>query len=396
MADDRYVLADVPAVTILSGMAPKKNSKKSIQPSADSAKSSVKRPSKPSRRQLEKLDREILALLNDRAELTARHAQVDELPAGDQFSTDARAMQLLAKHNRGPLGEQAVRAIFRELVSGCRSIGRSVRAAFLGPEYTYSHLAAIEYFGQSSELVSVGSIAAVFEEVEQGQSDFGIVPIENSTDGGIVDTLECLLRYPVRICGEVPLHIHHCLLGTGSRQEVKRVYSKPQALSQCRNWLSKHLPAAELTGVASTTEAALKAAAETGAAAIASQQAGTNHSLSVLAGNIEDNRDNVTRFAVIGQSSGSRTGQDKTSLLFEICHEPGALADSMGIFKRQRLNMTWIESFPKPGKRGSYLFFVEFLGHASDLRVRRALASLEKKTERLTVLGSYAQAEPIG
>lgn len=363
-------------------MAKKKNSQKTSAT-----------PRKPSTRQIDKIDREILELVNKRAELIAARAKS---VSPDAFTADAESLLKLVAQNDGPLGDESVRAIFRELLGGCRMAKQAVRAAYLGPEYTYSHLAAIEAFGQAGELVPVGTIASVFEEVERGQSEYGIVPIENSTDGGIVDTLECLVSSPIRICGEVPLYIHHCLLGNGHRKDVARVYSKPQALSQCRNWLSKHLPTAELIGVASTTEAARRAADEKHSAAIASKQAGTNHSLSVLASNIEDNRDNVTRFAVIGTSDSPKTGKDKTSLVFEISHEPGALADSMGIFKRQKLNMTWIESFPMPGQRGRYLFFVEFLGHAADLRVRKALASLEKKTERLTVLGSYAQAEPIG
>ncbi len=359
-------------------MATKKNTKKSVK--------------KPSVRQIEKLDREILALLNQRAELTTARAE----GSGSPFSDNADVLEKIIRQNQGPLGDDAVRAVFRELLGGSRAIARKVRVAYLGPEFTYSHLAAVECFGQSSELVPVGTISAAFEEVEQGQSDYGIVPIENSTDGGIADTLECLVRSPVQICGEVPLHIHHCLLGICDRKEVQKIYSKPQALSQCRNWLSKHLPAAELCAVASTADAARRAATEKGAAAIASEQAGVNHSLLMLALNIEDNRDNVTRFAVISKESSARTGKDKTSLVFEISHQPGALADAMNIFKRQKLNITWIESFPMPGQRGRYLFFVELLGHTSDLRLRRALASLEKKTERLTVLGSYAQADPIG
>ena len=375
-------MADSLVQSILGRMAAKKTTKPTVK--------------KPSLRQIEKLDREILALVNQRAELAAMRA--DE-PA--TFAEDAETLEKILQQNNGPLADDAVRAVFRELLGGTRALGRKVRVAFLGPEFTYSHLAAVECFGQACELVPVGTIAAAFDEVEQGQSDFGIVPIENSTDGGIVDTLECLVRSPVKICGEVPLHIHHCLLGVCDRKDVKKIYSKPQALSQCRNWLNKHLPSAELCAVASTADAARRAATEKGAAAIASEQAGVNHSLTVLARNIEDNRDNVTRFAVISKAVNSketspRTGKDKTSLVFEITHEPGALADSMGIFKRQKLNMTWIESFPMPGQRGRYLFFVEFLGHTSDLRVRKALASLEKKTERLTVLGSYAQADPIG
>ncbi len=347
---------------------------------------------KPSKRQLEKLDREILALVNQRAELTARRMQ----NGTQSLAEDAEIVLGMAEQNGGPLPNASVRAIFRELLSGSHGIGQRVRVAYLGPEYTYSHLAAIERFGQTAELTPVGTIAAVFEEVERGHSEYGLVPIENSTDGRVTDALDSLARSSVKICGEVPLRIRHCLLGIGTRSEVKRVYSKAQPLSQCRNWLGKHMPDTQLSEVASSADAAQKAARDPQAAAIASRQAGTNYSLSVLARNIEDNRDNVTRFAVIGAESGRPTGNDKTALVFELDHQPGTLADSMGIFKRHKLNLTWIESFPLPGQRGRYLFFVEFQGHAGDLRARRAIASLEKKATRLTVLGSYAQAEPIG
>ncbi|NOY30268.1 MAG: prephenate dehydratase [Planctomycetes bacterium] len=352
-----------------------------------------KKPEKrPSIRQLEKLDREILALINQRAELAVRRGQPDVLPPAE----DAEVLKRVIDKNEGPLRDDSVRAVFRELLSGGRGIGHRTRVAYLGPTHTFSHLAAIERFGQTAELVPVGTIASVFEEVERGHSEYGLVPIENSTDGRVTDALDCLARSSVKICGEVPLRIRHCLLGVGTRGEIKRVLSKAQPLSQCRNWLGKHLPDAQLSEVASTADAAQKAARDPQTAAIASQQAGANYSLSILARNIEDNPDNVTRFAVIGMESGSRTGNDKTALVFELDHQPGALADSMGIFKRHKLNLTWIESFPLPGQRGRYLFFVEFQGHAGDLRAKRAIASLEKKATRLTVLGSYAHAEAIG
>lgn len=347
---------------------------------------------KPSSRQLAKLDREILALVNQRAALAAKRDGTGD----DVRALNAETLDAVVAQNNGPLAGEAVRAIFREVLSGSRAVARTPRVAFLGPEFTYSHLAGIERFGHSVELVPVGTIAAVFEEVERGQAEFGIVPIENSTDGRVVDALECLARSPVKICGEVPLGIHHCLLGLGPRGDVERVYSKMQPLSQCRKWLSSHLPNARLCEVASTGEAARKAAGDPQSAAIASEQAGVRHGLEVLARNIEDNPDNVTRFAVISTESGPRTGKDKTSLVFEIAHQPGALADAMGIFKRHRLNMTWIESFPVRGQRGKYLFFVEFQGHAGELRARRALAALEKRASRLTILGSYAEAEVIG
>jgi chorismate mutase/prephenate dehydratase len=368
-------------------MAKKKNKAKTTGGGSDR---------KPSLRQLEKLDREILALVNQRADLTVRRTEHEKDPHGGPLVEDAKALDAILKHNAGPLADDSVRAIFRELLSGSHGISHRPRVAFLGPEHTYSHLAAIEAFGQTAILAPVGSIASVFEEVERGHADFGLVPIENSTDGRVVDALECLSKSPVRICGEVPLRIRHCLLGVGTRGDIRRVLSKPQAISQCRNWLGKHLPNAQLVEVASTADAAHQASKEAKTAAIASQQAGVNHSLSVLARNIEDNPNNMTRFAVIGKESGVRTGDDKTALVYEVDHQPGALADSMGIFKRQRLNMTWIESFPVTGQPGRYQFFVEFEGHADELRPRRALASLEKKTLRLTVLGSYARAKPIG
>jgi chorismate mutase/prephenate dehydratase len=350
--------------------------------------------------QLRKLDRQILELMNKRAAATLERAATDA-------EASAASIRDVMEANSGPLGRDAVQHVFRELLSGIAAANRPLRVAYLGPEYTYSHLAAIARFGQSAELAPVGSIAAVFDEVERGDATFGVVPIENSTDGRVADSLECLARPHTRaalegetrpspqICGEAPLRIHHCLLGIGKRADIRRVCSKPQALSQCRNWLSAHLPGAKLEPTASTAEAARLAAAKADTAAIAAEQAAINHGLQVLARNIEDNPDNVTRFAIIGDRAADRTGRDKTALVFEAPHKPGALADAMAIFKRQRLNLTWIESFPIPQARGRYLFFVEFQGHPSELRVKRAIASLEKKSLRLVILGSYAEAEVI-
>jgi chorismate mutase/prephenate dehydratase len=220
--------------------------------------------------------------------------------------------------------------------------------------------------------------------------------MENSTDGRVSDTLECFARSRVQICAGLPLRIHHCLLGVGNRDQVRTVYSKPQPLSQCRNWLARHLPNVALHEVGSTAEAARRAKDDAGVAAVASAQAGIHYGLAVLVRNIEDNPDNVTRFAVISSKSGERTGRDKTALMFEIAHEPGSLADALVIFKRNRLNMTMLESFPIPGSLGRYLFFLEFEGHASDASARRAIAALAKSAIRIEVLGSYAQTAPIG
>ena len=350
------------------------------------------------RRKLDAIDREVLAAINRRAEVAQAIGQAKQSQKQCIFDPrrEAEVLDRLAADNRGPLTDESVRAIFREVISAARAIQTPTRVAYLGPEFTFSHLAAIERFGQSAELVPVGTIAAVFEEVERGQAEFGVVPMENSTDGRVSDTLDCFARSSVRICGELPLRIHHCLLGTEPRDQIRIVYSKPQPLSQCRNWLAKHLPKASLCEVASTAEAAKLALNNPDLAAIASLQAGTNYGLPVIARNIEDQPDNITRFAIIAKETAPRTGNDKTALMLEIAHQPGALADAMAVFKRNRLNMTWIESFPIPGHRGRYLFFVEFVGHQSDLKARRAIATLTKKSLRLAILGSYAQGEPVG
>ena len=362
--------------------------------------------------QVRKLDRQLIELLNQRAAAAIANGELADArgeATTDQLAAamaDPAVLQFAVDNNEGPLSADSMRAIFRELLSGIRSAEQPVRVAYLGPAYTYSHLAAIARFGQSAELIPVATISSVFDEVEQGHVQFGVAPIENSTDGRVADSLECLARMsgdpttpsdsPIQICGEVPLRIHNCLLGRGLRSEIRRVCSKPQALSQCRNWLATHLPGVKLEPASSTAEAANLAAAEPDTAAIGAEQAAVNHGLSVLARNIEDNSENVTRFAVIGARAAERTGKDKTSLVFEAPHEPGSLADAMAIFKRHKLNLTWIESFPIPGARGRYLFFLEFQGHPAELRVKRAIAALHKKALRLTLLGSYAESPVVG
>jgi chorismate mutase/prephenate dehydratase len=372
--------------------------KKNDAPDSEAADGSAKAALADLRRKLDAIDRELLAAINRRAEVAQSIGLAKQSQQRCIFDPrrEAEVLDRLTADNRGPLTDESVRAIFREVISAARAIQTPTRVAYLGPEFTFSHLAAIQRFGQSAELVPVGTIAAVFEEVERGQTEFGVVPMENSTDGRVSDTLDCFARSSVRICGELPLRIHHCLLGTGPRDQIRIVYSKPQPLSQCRNWLAKHLPKASLCEVASTAEAALLALANPDLAAIASLQAGTNYGLPVIAQNIEDQSDNITRFAIIAKETAPRTGNDKTALMLEIAHQPGALADAMAVFKRNRLNMTWIESFPIPGHRGRYLFFVEFVGHQSDLKARRAIATLVKKALRLAILGSYAQGEPVG
>lgn len=341
------------------------------------------------RRELKKTDRQIVKLCNERAALFQQLAK-QEGKGSDVakcLSSSVPAVELL--NTKGPLSEETLAAILRELYSGSQALIRTARVAFLGPEFSYSHLASIQQFGQSHVLTPVSTIAAVFELVDAGDADFGVVPIENSTDGRIVDTLEMFVRLPVRICGEIPMPIHHNLLSKSQLADIEEVHSKPQALSQCRDWLAKNLPKARLVPTASTTAAAQVASTRNGLAAIASKQAGVEYGLNLVSAAIEDNKHNLTRFAVIGREPAARTGDDKTSFMFELRHEPGALADMMAICKRNRLNLTWIESYPKQGSPHEYIFFVELLGHQNDVRVKRAVTSFEKKTVKLEILGSY-------
>jgi chorismate mutase/prephenate dehydratase len=349
------------------------------------------------RGKIDQIDQQLVKLMNDRAKLALEIGKIKS-DAGICAYAPAREEEVLTRVvelNKGPLPERALRGVFRELISGSRSLEKKLRVGYLGPAYTYSHIAAINRFGESVDLVPVGSIGAVFEEVTRRQVDYGLVPVENSTDGHIADTLEMFTRLPVKICGEVQMRIHHNLLGKCSRADVQEVYSKAQPLSQCRNWLGRHLPTARTIEVTSTATAAQLAADKPGAAAIASIQAGIHYGLSVLAADIEDQAGNVTRFAVIGAESGSRTGNDKCSLMFEIPHKPGALADVMAIFKRNRLNLTSLASYPISRPEGGYMFFVELEGHEQDLRVRKAIAGLGRKAVRLAVLGSYARLSPV-
>ncbi|MBA4017420.1 MAG: prephenate dehydratase [Pirellula sp.] len=363
------------------------------------------------RRETERVDRELIRLLNERAQLgsEAMRAEAGQHPLAETSGSESAEaappvdgpglealLQKVAEWNEGPLADAALASIYRELASGWRALSRKVSVAFLGPAYTYSHMATLYGFGESVEAVPVGSISAVFEEVNGGQSNFGVVPVENSTDGRIADTLDMFTRLRVRICGEIPLRIHHSLLGSGPRSGITEVQSKPQAISQCRNWLARHLPTARLVEVASSVTAAQTARQRPEVAAIAGVQAAAHYGLDVLAENIEDNASNVTRFFIIGEESAARTGNDKTSVMFEVPHKPGALADAMNIFKRAKLNLTWIESFPIARPEGGYMFFIELDGHEVDTRVARAIKALAKKSIRLEVLGSYPRAEPVG
>lgn len=350
------------------------------------------------RAQIDKLDMNILDLLNKRAAVAAQIGKVKADQGGEVFSA-AREEEVLANvlaANQGPLDAITVRSIFRELISGSRSIQKQQKIVYLGPESSYSHLGAIQRFGEASLYNPAANIATVFEEVIRKHADFGVVPLENSTDGRIADTLDLFIRYPeqVKICAEIRLRVRHHLLANCKQSEVQRVYSKAQALSQCRNWLSRSLPQASLHEVASTADAAKLVQTIPNVAAVASREAAVRYGLGILAQNIADSPFNETRFAVIGPTDSARTGNDKTALMFQIGHTPGTLADVLAVFKSAKINLTWIESFPFREVKGQYIFFVDFEGHREDAKIKKALEALNKLCDSVTVLGSFPQAEP--
>ncbi len=349
---------------------------------------------------IESIDHQILDLVKKRRVLVQEMcAEQKGGPVGRISEAAARIYVMLNASSAADdsTDEEAVptaskAALLRHVSSICLQSVHRLQAIYLGPQHSYSHLAAIKYFGDSTTLTPVASIPAVFEGVSREDALCGIVPIENSTDGRVVDTLGMFVRGDMQICGEVLLPIHHNLLSTTPRDQITEVHSKPQALSQCRGWLAKQLPNAQLVEISSTAAAAKLASQQRGVAAVASLEAAREYELDVLATSIEDNPNNVTRFAVLGRERPAPTGNDKTAILFQVSHEPGALANAMTIFKQQNLNLTWIESFPAPETKNEYMFFIELTGHRATEDVKAALNGLHNLAQRLTILGSYPRA----
>ena len=354
------------------------------------------RVGKPAFQTPAEIDAEILRLMELRAELTvsaledpAKEAETNGNDGGNGIengNTRSRRKKML-------LADECKESVLHDIRSLCDSLVRPKNVAFLGPLFSFTHQAALKFFGSGAHFSPVSTIGSVFEEVERGQCDFGIVPVENSTDGRVVDALETFTHSKVQICGEVDLPIHHTLMGLCGRSEIQVVLSKPQALSQCRHWLAKHLPGVRMEETASTAAAAQIAKETPNAAAIASILAAKAYGLNVLVPEVEDSRFNVTRFVVLGKEDAPKTPRSKTMLMFELPHEVGALADAMMIFKKNRVNLPWIESFPIQNEPGRYIFFVDMEGHRSQMKIRRTLAALERKHAKIVVLGSYPAAE---
>jgi len=351
------------------------------------------------RERIDAVDEQLHTLLNERARL-ARQVGISKHRDGRLVDfyrpeREAEVLRRAKERNKGPLSDEEVLRLFREIMSACLAQQEPLKVAYLGPEGTFTQTAVFKHFGHSVRALPLPSVDEVFHEVESGSVDFGVVAIENSTEGMVINTLDRFLTSPVKICGEVELHIHHHLLGRmRSLAEVERVCSHSQALAQCRGWLDEHLPQAERVPVASNAEGARRARDEKGSAAIAGETAAEVYRLDVLASQIEDHEDNTTRFFVLGRKLLAPSGDDRTTLLVSVGHTdaPGALYRLLEPLAQHEVSMTRIESRPSRRRKWDYVFFIDIEGHVEDPHVARALAALEKRASLFRVLGSYPRA----
>jgi chorismate mutase / prephenate dehydratase len=345
---------------------------------------------------IKETDREIVRLLNRRAEMSLEIGRIKAEMGIEVYdpSQESRIYKNIAEANEGDIPSKSLRAIFREIVSASRILQSPVTVAYLGPEASFAHLAAESHFGASSKLFPQTSISRVFEEVEKEKVKWGVVPVENSIEGTVNLTLDKLITTTLRIRAEAFLRISHCLLSFhGSMDEIETVYSHPQALAQCQIWLRTNLPRAALIGMESTAAAAQRVVAEKKGAAIGSKFASVIYGLDVLSEGIEDVSSNTTRFLVMGLGESKPTGNDKTSILFATPHMPGALYSALRPFAERRLNMMKIESYPVKDRLWEYLFFVDVAGHVKDEEIKQCLDDIGRKTTFLKILGSYPRSE---
>src|SRR5690349_19121429 len=351
----------------------------------------------PLRRQIDDLDAQIVDLLNARARVVVEVGKIKQQHNFPIYAPDREkaVLEKVRRLNKGPLPDRCLDAVYRELMSGSFALEKPLRIGFLGPEGTFYHAAAVRKFGSSVEYVPLADIPAVFEEVVRGHVDYGLVPVENSIGGGVVDTLDAFLTSSAKICAEVLITIHHNLLAKEPWERVQRIYSKPEVFTQCRKWLAATAKERDVQPSASTSKAAELAATEPGAAAIGSTLAGEIHGLHVLFENIEDNPDNVTRFFVIGREPAKKTGDDKTAIMFTTAHKPGALAEVLDVFKENGINLTDIEKRPSRKVNWEYYFFIDAQGHADDPAMKKAIEEAKQHCLQLTVLGSYPRGTEV-
>jgi chorismate mutase/prephenate dehydratase len=351
-----------------------------------------KNPLQKHRSAVDAIDNELLALLNKRAHEVEAIGRI-KAENGEQVFSSARERAILDRLsdlNKGPLPLEAMNDIFQAVFTAHRSLQRKLQIAYFGPEATFTHQLAVKHFGRNCEYTPLPTIRDVFNEVETKRADYGVVPIENSTEGIVNHTLDMFINSDLVIVAEREEPITQYLFSvSGDLKKVKGVYSHPQALAQCRKWLEARLPHATIHETLSTADAAVHATLDPTAAAIASQAAGEIYHLRTVASKIEDTIDNTTRFLIIGRDIATPTGKDKTSVLFSVKDRVGALYDILQVFKKAGLNMTKIESRPTRKKVWEYIFFVDFIGHQSDKKVQKALLELRRKCAHIKVLGSY-------
>ncbi len=364
------------------------------------AKKELAKPDLPAvRAQIDGIDREIQSLIAERA-LFARQVGTakGKLAAAVEYYRPEREAQVLRRvvdRNDGPLSNEVLVRLFREIMSACLAQQEPLKVGYLGPEGTFSQQAVHKHFGHSAKGLPLASVEEVFDEVASGTADFGVVPVENSGQGTIQSTLDLFLTSPLKVCGEVELRVHQYLMSrTGRIEDIERVLSHPLSLAQCRNWLRQNLPQAEKQAVTSNAEAARRARGADDTAAIAGENAAHVYGLKTIAGPVEDRSDNTTRFLVVGRASFPPSGHDRTSLMVFIRDQPGALYKILEPLARRGISMNRIESRPDHGALWQYAFFIDVDGHAEESPLRDALAEIDDFAGDVRVLGSYPVAVP--
>lgn len=347
------------------------------------------------RKRIDTIDEQVLGLLNERAKCGEEVGKVKQSQNAVYYvpEREKAIFDKLTKMNPGPLPNEAVKAIYREIISSIRSLEKPTTVAFLGPMHTFSQLATQRIFGATAELHPMATLADIFTEVERGRIDYGVVPVESSMGGGVSDTLDRFVGSNVKIINEVLMHITQNLMSQSPLDKIEKIYSKDQSFYQCRNWLQANVPNAELVPVSSTAEAARIASEDPTAAAIGSILAAEPYGLDVIAERIEDAAHNYTRFFAIGSQKVGATGKDKTSLLITVSNRSGALHELLLPFADGGIDLTKIESRPSRKKAWDYVFFVDLIGHVDDPNVEKALKEISKHCTELHVLGSYPQGD---
>lgn len=347
------------------------------------------------REKIDEVDGKVLELLNQRAEIAR---EVGELKKKHDLRVyvperEAEIIESLSKLNRGPFPTEAVKTIFREIISASISLEKPMRVCFLGPKATFTHMACLKQFGESANLVPVINVTEVFEYVERREAEFGVVPIENSTEGIVSNTLDMFVEYDINIIGEITLDISHALLSViGKMEHIKKVYSHPHAIAQCRSWLEKNLRAIPVFDVESTAKAAELASEDPSSAAIAAEEASKMYGLKVIKRNIQDNINNFTRFIIVGKITPEKTGWDKSSIIFSVKHEVGALFKILQPFSKHGINLTKIESRPVKKRAWEYLFFLDMEGHITDPSLSAAVDEMRVLCDFFKLLGSYPRS----